>query len=332
MNAVFSFDATSREPEFSQWGGFLNASVGNGDKRATGNENAFDFDTTEFALGIDRRFANGLVLGAIATYSEQEIEFDNDAGTVSVVDGDISAEGVGGLAFALWTGEQWFVSTSLGFQSIDYDMRRDIRYPSFNPNLPDSNSTTTSTPQSDIVSLTLDAGYTLNAGPITIEPFVGVDYLDITIDAFDEARSFNSLSGIFDTDGFNLTVAGQDFRSIDTAFGLRLQTTLTPDFGVIMPYLTVEYHLELETDPRVIRARYAGAGNEAFTFEVPTDPFDSDYFTWSAGLSSVVRGARQRRAGSAAAGGVSVFAQYQSVERLDNFDEQIVSAGIRYEF
>ncbi|MEL7298383.1 MAG: autotransporter outer membrane beta-barrel domain-containing protein, partial [Pseudomonadota bacterium] len=147
-----------------------------------------------------------------------------------------------------------------------------------------------------------------------------------------EARSFNALSGQIDSDAFNLVVAEQTFQSLDSNVGLRLQYTLTPSWGVAAPYLNLAYHRELQNDPRVIQARYAGAGNEAFAFAVPTDPFDSDYFTWAVGVSAVVRGARERRYGGSASGGVSVFTQYEAVERLDFYTEQIISAGVRYEF
>ncbi|MEO0366426.1 MAG: autotransporter outer membrane beta-barrel domain-containing protein [Pseudomonadota bacterium] len=324
--------ASAGGPSASPWGGFLNLSLSDGEKSSTGNENAFDIDGTEIALGVDYRFRNNFVLGVIGTYSDQSVEFNNDSGSVSVVDGGIEAEGTGALVFGMFNGERLFWATSIGFQTLDYDMQRDIRYPSFNPNVEASNSTATSQPEAGIVNATLDFGYRLGSPTVAFEPYLSIDYLDVTVDAFDETRSFNSLSGLIDSDGFNLSVDEQSFRSMDTAIGMRLQWTLTPEFGVVVPYLTTEYHYELEDSGRVIRARYTGAGNEAFTFAVPTDPFDTEYFTWSVGLSTVIRGARQRRAGAPAAGGLSAFAQFQSVERLENYEEQVVSAGVRYEF
>ncbi|MEL7310787.1 MAG: autotransporter outer membrane beta-barrel domain-containing protein [Pseudomonadota bacterium] len=316
----------------SPWGGFLNVSVSDGEKDPTGNENAFDIDGSEVALGIDYRFANDFVLGVIGTYSDQRVDFNNDTNSRSVVDGGIDAEGTGGLVFGMFNGARWYWASSFGFQSLDYDMQRDIRYPSFNPEVEDSNSTATSSPEASIVNATFDLGYRLGSTRFTVEPYLSIDYLDITVDAFDEARSFNSLSGLIDSDGFNLTIDEQSFRSVDTALGVRFQWTLTPSFGVVIPYVTTEYHYEFEDEGRVIRARYSGAGNEAFTFAVPTDPFDTEYFTWSFGLSTVIRGARQRRAGGPVAGGLSAFTQFQSVERLDNYEERVISAGIRYEF
>lgn len=323
---------SERSASYSPWGGFLNGSFGQGDKRATGNENAFDYDVTEIALGLDYRLSNGWVIGGIATYSDQSVEFNTEPGSVSVVDGRMDGSGLGAVLFGLYASDTGYLSLSLATQQVDYDLVRDIVYPSFNPAVEASNSRTTSEPEADILGATIDIGRTFSFGIFSVEPSLGLDYQDVTIDSFSESRSFSRLNRLADTDAFNLIVAEQAFESLDVSLGVRFQWTLTPDFGVLAPYATIEYHNELEDDSRLIRARYAGAGNEAFTFAVPTNPFDSEFFTWSVGMTSVVRGARQRSAGGPAAGGVSLFAQYQSVERLDNYDEGVISAGIRYEF
>ncbi|MEL7298596.1 MAG: autotransporter outer membrane beta-barrel domain-containing protein, partial [Pseudomonadota bacterium] len=215
---------------------------------------------------------------------------------------------------------------------LAYTLNRDIRYPSFNPAVESSNSRASSEPEADIIAATLDTGMTFSRGAVTFEPYLGVEYLDVTIDSFAEDRSVSLLSGLIDTDAFNLVVDEQTFQSLDATFGARLTYAFTPKWGVALPYVSVEYHREFKDEPRSIRARYAGAGDDSFAFAVPTDPFDSDFFVWSVGMSSVIRGARQQRYGEAAAGGVSIYLQYQSVEDLEFFDEQTFSAGLRYEF
>ncbi|MFK8051530.1 MAG: autotransporter outer membrane beta-barrel domain-containing protein [Woeseiaceae bacterium] len=317
---------------YSRWGGFFNGTAGSGDREATGNENAFDFDNQEFTIGLDYRVRPDLVIGGMVGYSSQTVDFDPNASRVSVVSGNMESEGNSALLFALINGENLYVSASVGSQQIDYELQRDIRYPSFNAALPDSNSRATSTPEATTVTGTFDIGYAWTRGAVTVEPYLGIDYVDVTIDAFEEARSFSLLSGLIDNDGFNLVVAEQTFQSLDTTVGLRFQYTLTPTWGVVSPYVTFEYHRELQDAPRTIQARYAGAGNEAFAFSVATDPFDSDFYLWSVGVSSVIRGGRERRYDGPVSGGVSVYAQYQSVAQLEFFSEQTLSLGIRYEF
>ncbi|MEN7342452.1 MAG: autotransporter outer membrane beta-barrel domain-containing protein [Pseudomonadota bacterium] len=329
---AFNDNSSGGQNTLSPWGGFLNVAIGTGDKQPTGNENAFDFDNRELTLGIDYRLTSSLVVGAMIGYSDQSIEFVPDANRISVVDGDMESNGNSAFVFGLLNTDRYFVSVSGGRQQLDYTLNRDIRYPSFNPAVAASNSRASSEPQADIVAGTLDAGMTFSRGAVTFEPYLGAEYLDVTIDSFAEDRSVSLLSGLIDTDAFNLVVDEQTFQSLDATLGARLTYAFTPNWGVALPYVSVEYHREFKDQSRSIRARYAGAGDDSFAFVVPTDPFDSDFFVWSVGLSSVIRGARQQRFDDSVSGGISAYLQYQAVEDLEFFDERTISAGLRYEF
>jgi len=321
---------------YSPWGGFINASFGYGDKVDTDLEDAFDFDGTEVTLGLDYRFQNNFVLGAIFGYSEQTIDFDEAASEIRVVDGTMESEGSSGILFGLFQGERLAASASLGLQRFDYDITRAIKYTSFNPDIESANSIANSAPEANIVTGTFNIGYALTAGRFTFEPYVGADYLDIEIDEFSEAHSVDSLSGAQDDDAFQLVVAEQKFKSLDTTVGLRLQFTLTPQFGVIVPFAAIDGHKELESESRIIRAGYEGLADaglaDLFTFEVPTDEIDDSYYTWSVGVSVLLRGGRQRQYGGQIMGGLMAFLQYKSLESLDNYEEQVITGGFRYEF
>jgi uncharacterized protein with beta-barrel porin domain len=333
-----SADEDQRET-YSSWGGFINGSFGYGNKVDTDLENAFDFDGSELTLGLDYRFQSNFVLGAIFGYSEQTIDFDEAASDIRVVDGGMESEGRSGILFGLFHGESLAASASLGVQTFDYDVTRAIKYPSLNPNVESANSIARSSPDADIVTGTFNVGYSFRAGRFTLEPYLGADYLDIEIDAFSEDHSVESLSGTQDDDAFHLLVAEQSFKSLDATAGLRLQFTSTPQFGVIVPFVAIEAHKELENDSRIIRAGYAGLADanipglsELFTFEVPTDEIDDSYYTWSVGVSMVLRGGRQRKYDGPITGGLMTFVQYKSLESLDNYEEQVITAGFRYEF
>ena len=120
--------------------------------------------------------------------------FDEAASAISVVDGRIDADGFSYIGFLLYQGERLAFSTSLGYQTLDYDAERNIKYPSFNPNLSSVNATTLSQPESSSVMATLNLGYALQLQRWTVEPYLNVEYTDITIDEFTENRSSNSLS------------------------------------------------------------------------------------------------------------------------------------------
>lgn len=319
---------------YGRWGGFLNGSFGYGSKDPTPLEDAFDFDGSELTLGVDYRLPSNLVLGGILGLSEQAIDFDEAASDISVVDGNIDADGTSVMLFALYQGERVNLSGSLGVQRLRYDVVRNIKYPSFNPELESANSLANSHPQTDLDVATFTFGYAFGSQRFTLEPFVNVEYLDATVAAFAEERSINLLSNDSVSKRFDLSISEQSFDSLDTTLGLRLQYVFTPRFGVVVPYLTLEAHRELADDARTITAGYAAVADilGTSTFVVPTDAPDEEYSVASAGFSIVLRGGRQREADGPIAGGLSAFVQLKTIRDLSYYDDSIAMGGFRYEF
>jgi uncharacterized protein with beta-barrel porin domain len=319
---------------YSRWGGFLNGSFGYGSKQPTPREDAFDFDGSELTLGVDFRMPNDLWLGGIVGFSDQALDFDEAASRISVVDGNVDSEGTSVIIFALIQGERLNLSGSIGAQSLSYDIVRHIKYPSFNPNTESANSLANSHPESEVRTGTFAVGYSFGPQKFSIEPFFNLEYLDATVDAFAEERSINLLSDSGVSKRFDLSIAQQSIESLDATLGLRFQYVFTPRFGVIVPYLTLEAHRELEDDARIITAGYAAIEDilGRSSFVVPTDVPDESYSVASAGFSIVLRGGRQREAGGPIAGGLSAFMQLKAVDGLLYYEDNVVTGGFRYEF
>ncbi len=319
---------------YSPWGGFLNGAFGFGNKQPTPREDAFDFDGSEVTLGVDYRLPSNVVLGGILGLSEQAIDFDEAASEISVVDGNMDADGTSLIVFALYQGERLTLSGSLGAQRLSYDVVRAIKYPSFNPELDSANSIANSHPETDVRVATFNAGYAFGARKATLEPFFNVEYLDATVNAFAEERSINLLSNDNVSKRFDLSISEQRFDSLDTALGVRFQYVVTPRFGVIVPFLTLEAHRELADDARTITAGYAALEDilGTRTFFVPTDAPDESYAVATTGFSIVLRGGRQRRDGGAIVGGLSAFVQVKAVRNLLHYDDSVTTGGFRYEF
>jgi len=329
--------AEAAEPareRYSPWGGFLNGAFGYGSKAPTPREDAFDFDGSELTLGVDYRFPSNFVFGGILGFSEQAVDFDEAASDISVVDGNIDADGTSAIVFVLYQGARLSVSGSVGAQSLRYDVVRNIKYPSFNPELESANSIANSHPETDVQVATFNLGYAFGSSRFTLEPYVNAEYLDATVDAFAEERSINLLSNDGVSKRFDLSISEQRFDSLDTALGLRFQYVVTPRFGVIVPYLTLEAHRELADDSRTITAGYAAIADVLGTtsFAVPTDAPDERFTVASAGFSIVLRGGRQREAGGAIVGGLSAFLQFKAVNDFLHYDDNVATGGFRYEF
>src|SRR5690606_16258972 len=148
-----------------------------------------------------------------------------------------------------------------------------------------------------------------------------------------EQRSIDRLSG-GESRRFDLVVSAQDIKSLKTTVGLRFQYVVTPRFGVIVPYWSIAAHREHEDDSRTITTGYAALADVlgTHTFALPTDAPDDSYYTASAGFSMVLRGGRQRQVDGPIAGGLSGFLQYATIQNRDHYEDQVITAGFRYEF
>ncbi|MDX1404840.1 MAG: autotransporter outer membrane beta-barrel domain-containing protein [Woeseiaceae bacterium] len=317
---------------YSPWGGFINGAFGWGKKEPTDLEDPFDFDGAEYTAGIDYRFDNNFILGGIAGYTEQTVDFDESADDIIVTDGMIEADGYSLLLFGLFEGDHLTFSASAGYQALDYEAERNIYYPSFNPNIESVIGTAKSRPESTVVMGTISLGYAMQLGRLTIEPFVSAEYVDITIDQFTEDRTTNPADPN-EVRNWSLLISKQSIESLDAAFGINIHLVLTPSFAVLVPYVGVEFHNESEDLSRDIAARYVGL--EVLNpngFNVPTDPADSSYTQSSAGLSIVFRGGRPRDGSGAIYGRLQGFVQYTRIDGLDFYENEVVSGGIRYAF
>lgn len=305
--------------EFSRWGGFLDGSFGWGDRDPTDVEDAFDFDGMEVTFGVDYRFTPGLVLGAIAGHTEQEIDFDSRR---SVVDGGIESDGYSLIVYGLheWNGP--YMSASLGWQKLSLDMTRRITYPSFNPDTESTDVTARGSTDSTTFSATFNSGWAFGWKAFGAEPYVRAEYRDMKLDGFAEDSIYNSGSLAGQPAGFDFAFGDQDIKSLDTALGFRVQYALTPNFGVIVPYLKAEVHWQLEGDPHRVDATYENLGgvNPAVPFDIVGDESDDSFYVAAVGLSVVLKGGWQG------------FIQYQTVQSLDLLSNDVITGGVRSEF
>lgn len=313
-----SADADSSD-EFSRWGGFLDGSFGWGNRDPTDVEDAFDFDGMEVTFGVDYRFRPGLVLGAIAGHTKQEIDFDSRR---SVVEGGIESDGYSLIVYGLreWNGP--YMSASLGWQRLSLDTTRHITYPSFNPDEESTDVTARGSTDSKTFSATFNAGWSLNRKAFGAEPYVRAEYRNMKLDGFDENSRYNTGSQAGQPAGFDFSFGDQTIKSLDTALGFRVQYALTPNFGVLVPYLKAEAHWQLEDDPHTVDATYENMGgvSPAVPFDIVGNKSDTSFYIAAIGLSVVLKGGWQG------------FLQYQTVQNLDLLSNDVITGGVRAEF
>ena len=325
-NANIAEGGSAQEPEtkFSRLGGFINVSYGYGKRDPTTVEDAFDYNAFEATGGLDYRFDNGLVVGATAGATLNEVDFDS---VKSIVDGGVDGNGGSAALFAMYSPSDWYISAFASAQFVHFKMTRFIKYPSFNPDVQNTNTATLSETDSRTYALELATGYNFNWPSFSIEPYIKADVLRVNIDGFREQD--------IASDGFEFSVADQEINSAELAAGIRATYVWTPSFGVFMPYVRVEALHEFQEKSRKISAVYRSvtgmANADQLDFKVPTDEGDPDYFTASVGLSAIVRGGRPDDDG-VIHGGVQVFVEYRTILGLEDISNHVFSGGARYEF
>ncbi|NND68428.1 MAG: autotransporter outer membrane beta-barrel domain-containing protein [Halioglobus sp.] len=306
--------ASGDDENYGGWSGFLNGSYGYGDKDATGNENAFDFEGYEVSAGLDYRLNDQWVVGGVLGYVEREVDFQQIDSFV--VDGGVETDGYSIAPFVLYQAGDYFATASVGYQEVSFETNRFIKYPSLNPDVFGTNSRSVSDTDSATLSVFVSGGYTFYFGGFIVEPFVSVNYLDITVDAFSEQDLFGEST--------DLRVEEQEFESLEGSLGAKFIYAFSTEWGVITPYVDVEWRLQFEDDSRIIEASYnevAGIADDASVkFQVETDELDDEYFTISLG------------AAMAFAQGWQGFVSYRTIEDQENYSHEVISAGVRYEF
>jgi hypothetical protein len=312
---------------WSPWGSFLNASYTYGSRSATTLEDAYDFDGVDLNGGVDYRFDNNQVFGVMLGYQSEELDFDSSQ---SVVDGGVDMTGFSIQPFYLYQSDNWYMSLSLGYQMMSFDMDRSIRYPSLNPNVPSTNTTAVSDTDATGLSSSSTFGYAFNLlRELSVEPYMSLDYRNVEVDSYSEKDLQNA--------GFAFVVSGQDVDSLETAYGLKFQYVLTPSFGVFVPYLDMQHRIQHKDDARNIEAFYLNAseaiGNiQNAAFSLPTDKPDSSYQIYTLGLSTVIQGAQLSGENTAASGGLQAFANIRFFKNLSHYTQTQIAGGLRYEF
>jgi outer membrane lipase/esterase len=292
----------------ANWSAVGNGSYSAGSKAPTTFEDAFNFNDTEYSAGTDLRVNSHLVVGVLAGYTINHVNFNS---AESIVAGGIRGEGYSGILYAQLAGDSAYVNFSLGFQHLDLDTRRSITYPSLNPLVPSVNETSTSSASANSWITNVGSGYAFHFGGFSVEPYLTGQYVHTGIGQFIE----------HDGSGFDINVGSQSIPSFTTSAGLKLQQAFLPPFGVMVPYIYGEYRHEFLENSRNIQSAYgdSGATNSA-DFNLPTDAPTRNYYVAGAGITVALKH------------GVQGFVQYVKILQLANYTDYVASGGIRIEF
>ena len=287
----------------SRLGLWLRGDLSFGEQDRTELESGYDFDAQILTAGVDYRVNDNLFVGASLSAGQVEVEFAESGGDTN---SDTYALALYG---SLYRGSS-YLDGVVSYGWSDVDTRRNIRYDDFGGRVERTASGST---DGNEYYLSLNAGHTFDLRGVKLDPLVRFFYLDGDVDAFTETGA----------QGLNLQVDDQGFESMSLTASGQLSYTFLPSWGVVTPYVRLEYTYEFEDSADGVRYRFA---NDPFadrsaenSLRIDVDDPDTSYMVYSAGVAAQF------------AHGISGFVAYQTLGGYTDLDAQIVSVGMRWE-
>lgn len=290
---------------FGRWGAFAEGRVNFGDRDLTRAAPGFDFETIALTAGTDYRLRDNLYLGAALGYNEVNADFD--------VGGGLLMKSYSLSLLGTWfQGDAFYVDALLTYAWNDIETDRRIAYTDAGGVI---NRKASGDTDGDTLSAGLGTGLDFTHGRWVWGPHAGVNFSDTTVDAFNERGAL----------GLNLAMPETSTESFTLNAGLHASYTLTPSWGVMVPYAQVDYVREFENTSGNARVRFV---EDTFGRDptAPTDPvrvrdggIDPNYVSWAVGVHvQFVRG-------------ISAFFDYRGTLGLNDLDMNEIAAGVRFE-
>ena len=281
-------------------GFFFNGSYNFGEKDETSLEAGFDFDDYSITGGVDYFFTDNFVAGVAFGYGYTSVDFDGGAG-------DLSTYGYTGSIYAFFNPfDQFGVTGLLSASSLDFDSKRNLDYM-------DANAVVFRTAEggadANSVELSATAYYDFTMDSLTYGPTGRISYNSLEIDGFTENGG----------GGLDITYPDQRTDSLVTALGGAATYALSTDYGVTVFQARGEWVHEYLNDGDSVLLFYA-ADPSATGFILSSDSPDRDRFNVGGGVSMLF------------AGGVSAFADFETVLGHDDVTSYTFTGGFRYEF
>ncbi len=194
-------------------------------------------------LGIDRKVADHLIVGAAFNYSKSKIEFDRYGG-------NSQADGIGTSLYARLGNKHqtpWYLQGRLGFGHVNSDVERSII-------LSDNKFSTAKINHKDkVFSAYIESGYDFRVNDLLLTPFVGLTHDVVKRGAFSEQNS-----------QFGLTADKTTYEQTSGLVGLR--TAFDIDWKGMKTTIQgyVNHHRAFKEQDLSFRASYTGLSEAKF--------------------------------------------------------------------
>lgn len=199
---------------------FFNAQYVNGERTASEERSGFDYDFTVLTLGADYRMEDNMVLGLAFTYGTGDVAQSLGGGY------DQKSWQIAGYASMIR--ERYFFDVYAAYGKTDYE---NILRPTFVGPI-----TAAAETEGNHITLGTNIGLRMSGEYGRVEPFVGLRYMKVDVDGYDEAQAVI----------FNLAVGKQEVRSFVGAAGVNFAREFHTESFTFTPKITVAYEHEFD--------------------------------------------------------------------------------------
>jgi len=244
-------------------------------------ERGYDGNAYSVQLGLDKRLSPATVIGGFVVYERSRAEFGRDPAQESPLssEGKTRSNTLSLVVFGAHNlSDALYIEGAAGYGMIDYELNRSVYYQPAG-----GGAITPVDTQGDTDGknywMSLGGGYELASGASSLTPYARLTYARSTLDGYSETE---------------LTAAGLAMRygearrsSLTSTLGIRAGMTRSYTWGVLAPFVKLEYEHEFKNDPQKINTTFVlDSANTLFTPQGQQP--DRNYFHFGAGTQFIM--------------------------------------------
>ncbi len=266
----------------------------------TTSEAGFTGNTQQLTAGADYRINNQTFAGAALSYVGGNIDMTQG--------GSLNNKSSTLLLYATRSiNQSWFADATVNAGKRNFEMNRSINFTLNNNTV---NTSATSAPQGNYYGFSLGTGYDLpTTNGHSISLLASFNYTKSQIDAFEE-------DGV---NAYTLAVNEQTITSKIVDLGIEWRQAISLNAGVLLPQISVKWNQELQDKSDPVNAYFLADPNQT-TLSFETGNKDRGYMNLLIGATMVLPK------------GLAAFAQFETQQFIDDYQQTMVSVGGRKEF
>jgi outer membrane autotransporter protein len=285
----------SADRDVERFGLFIQGEIDIGKQDAPGTQQGFDLRTNGLTIGADYRLVGDHVVGAAIGFVRASADLTENAGNQTAKGYNLSLFGE-------------YVPVADGYIDVVLNYGRN-RYDATRRAIDAAGSSVehTGKPSGNQFGLSVSAGYQYYVQSLTLTPYARVEYIDASIDAFEESGGPDALQ-----------FGSQRYKSTVLSLGGQAQYSISTSWGVLVPFARVEYQYAASNSGEQVNVQIAGVPTS--TTLLPALGNDRSYGNLALGASLVMPR------------GISGFFNYQRLFGKQSYSDDRYTLGFRFGF